>query len=190
MLTDFVNSVFNSDLMAGGWVIVVILLLSSVMWILILDRYYYLLRSVEPYRVKLIERWRKQHGIDPLISRRLRLGLTNTFHDKLSSTLPTIQVITAILPLLGLLGTVTGMIKTFEVMTLFGTGNVRGMAEGISQALITTMAGLFTALSGMYFASNLHERIENETAKLAEALCLDDEDTMKGGNSLPRGDSP
>jgi len=82
----------------------------------------------------------------------------------------TIEVITAVLPLLGLLGTVGGMIQTFEVMTVFGTGNVRGMADGISQALITTMAGLMTALAGMYFAGDLHSRIERETERLREHL--------------------
>ena len=74
------------------------------------------------------------------------------------------------LPLLGLLGTVGGMIQTFEVMTVFGSGNVRGMADGISQALITTMAGLMTALAGMYFAGDLNSRITRETERLREHL--------------------
>ncbi|CAE7314307.1 exbD2 [Symbiodinium pilosum] len=87
------------------------------------------------------------------------------------------RVLTAILPLLGLLGTVIGMIKTFEVMTAFGSGNVRGMAEGISQALITTMAGLMTALAGMYFASDLDNRIDRETEHLSQVL------NTEGGNA-------
>jgi len=72
-----------------------------------------------------------------------------------------LQALVAILPLLGLLGTVSGMIKVFEVITIFGTGNTRGMAAGISEALVTTMAGLFTALSGLYFVSDLERRSED-----------------------------
>ncbi len=176
------ESLTSSDLLAGGWIIAVILGLSSIMWILILDRYVFLFRSAQRLSEQALTQWQQQHSNQTLVNRRLRDGLTRAFHDRLSATLPTIQVITAILPLLGLLGTVTGMIKTFEVMTVFGTGNVRGMAEGISQALITTMAGLFTALSGMYFASNLHERIENATDKFAESLCLDQEQQLHNEN--------
>ena len=142
------------------------------MWVLILDRYLFLYRSKRKLTDETLSAWHRQHCESAVINRRVREGLTRAFHDKLTSWLGTIQVITAILPLLGLLGTVTGMIKTFEVMTVFGTGNVRGMADGISQALITTMAGLLTALSGMYFASDLNERFEYETQHLSELLRL------------------
>ncbi len=169
MLSDLF---YSSDLLAGGWVVVAILALSSFMWILILDRYLFLYRSAKFLTADTLKHWQAQYSNNPKINQRLRSGLTHSFNDKLSTWLGTIQVITAILPLLGLLGTVSGMIKTFEVMTVFGTGNIRGMADGISQALITTMAGLLTALSGMYFASNLNSRIEDETEHMSQLLRL------------------
>jgi biopolymer transport protein ExbB len=58
----------------------------------------------------------------------------------------TIKVISIVAPLLGLLGTITGMIQTFQIMTLFGTGDPRLMASGISEALVTTMIGLMVAI--------------------------------------------
>ena len=67
--------------------------------------------------------------------------------------LPVINALMAILPLLGLLGTVTGMIAVFDVMAFAGTGNARLMAAGVSKATIPTMSGLVAALSGLYFAS-------------------------------------
>ena len=76
-------------------------------------------------------------------------------------------------PFLGLLGTVSGMIKVFDVITVFGTGNTRGMASGISEALVTTMAGLFTALSGLYFVSDLERRAEDVSRKLEQTLVED-----------------
>lgn len=65
---------------------------------------------------------------------------------KLQSGLATIKILAAIAPLLGLLGTVTGMIETFQSITLFGTGDPKLMAGGISQALVTTVLGLVSAI--------------------------------------------
>ena len=60
--------------------------------------------------------------------------------------LPIVKVLAAVAPLMGLLGTVTGMIGTFQAITLFGTGDPKLMAGGISQALITTVLGLCAAI--------------------------------------------
>lgn len=167
MLTELF---YDSELLAGGWIMAAILGLSTIMWILILDRYLFLWRQQKTLTRDIVSEWQNRKSRSQLVNHRLRTGLTAAFHSKLSAWIGTIQVITAILPLLGLLGTVSGMIKTFEVMTVFGSGNVRGMAEGISQALITTMAGLLTALTGMYFANDLKERFDRNTEQLAEKL--------------------
>ena len=160
----------NSSLMAGGWIIVAILILSCLMWVLILDRYIFFWKSENNLATSTVKHWLQTRQNSPRIDRRLRASLMSSFRAQLSTSIGTIHVITAILPLLGLLGTVTGMIKTFEVMTVFGTGNVRGMADGISVALITTMAGLLTALTGIYFASDLTERVDREAGNLAGRL--------------------
>ena len=76
--------------------------------------------------------------------------------------------------MLGLLGTVDGMIQTFDVLTVFGTGNARGMAGGISIALITTMAGLLTALSGLYFSTELETRVAREVDLMSDQLKRDE----------------
>ncbi|ADK85657.1 MotA/TolQ/ExbB proton channel [Desulfarculus baarsii DSM 2075] len=68
---------------------------------------------------------------------------------RLRRYLDTILVLVAVAPLLGLLGTVTGMIETFQVICIFGTGNAQSMASGISEALITTQTGLMVAVPGM-----------------------------------------
>ncbi|MBU0675019.1 MAG: MotA/TolQ/ExbB proton channel family protein [Proteobacteria bacterium] len=72
--------------------------------------------------------------------------------------LPTLSVLGAIAPLLGLLGTVTGMISTFQSITIYGTGDPRMMAGGISEALITTMLGLTVAIPIMFFHNFLSRR--------------------------------
>ena len=62
-----------------------------------------------------------------------------------------IQLLVVVCPLMGLLGTVTGMINVFDVMAITGTGNARAMASGISMATIPTMAGMVVSLVGLYF---------------------------------------
>jgi biopolymer transport protein ExbB len=79
--------------------------------------------------------------------------------DATRNRLPVITACVQILPMLGLLGTVEGMIDVFTVMASHGSGNIRGMAGGISTALITTMAGLVTSLSGFYFVNDLRHRL-------------------------------
>lgn len=77
---------------------------------------------------------------------------------KLEQGLPLIKLLAAVAPLLGLLGTVTGMIATFQSITLFGTGDPKLMAGGISQALITTVLGLVTAIPLLFMHNILSTR--------------------------------
>ncbi|PLX96579.1 MAG: MotA/TolQ/ExbB proton channel family protein [Desulfuromonas sp.] len=72
----------------------------------------------------------------------------------------TILVLASAAPLMGLLGTVSGMITTFNVISVFGTGNARAMAAGISEALITTQAGLVVAVPGLILGALLYRRAE------------------------------
>ncbi|MEA3466415.1 MAG: MotA/TolQ/ExbB proton channel family protein [Thermodesulfobacteriota bacterium] len=81
--------------------------------------------------------------------------------NRLERGLTMIGVLAAIAPLLGLLGTVLGMIGTFDTIAIFGTGNARAMAGGISQALITTQTGLLIAIPGLYMRNFLQRRAGN-----------------------------
>ncbi len=74
----------------------------------------------------------------------------------------------AIAPLLGLLGTVLGMIETFDVISVFGTGNSRAMASGIGVALITTQSGLLVAIPGLLMSNRLGRAAEQLKTKLDE----------------------
>jgi biopolymer transport protein ExbB len=85
---------------------------------------------------------------------------------KLTAYLSTIGVLAAVAPLLGLLGTVTGMIATFDVLAVFGTGNARAMAGGISEALITTQTGLLVAIPGLYMKGFLDRRARQVSQRL------------------------
>ncbi len=84
----------------------------------------------------------------------------------LEKGLPMIKLLAAVAPLLGLLGTVTGMIATFQSISLFGTGDPKLMASGISQALVTTMLGLCVAIPLLF----LHSLVASRSRILVQIL--------------------
>jgi len=88
--------------------------------------------------------------------------------SKLNRGLPTVAVLAAVSPLLGLLGTVTGMIETFQSITLFGTGDPKLMSGGISQALVTTQLGLAVAIPLVLFHSVLVGRANRLVERLGK----------------------
>ena len=79
----------------------------------------------------------------------------------------------ALCPLLGLMGTVTGMIEVFDVMAISGSGNARSMASGVSKATIPTMAGMVGALSGVFASTWLNRMVKTERTHLEDALIID-----------------
>ena len=113
---------------------------------------------------------------------------------KLSKRLTLIKIISVVAPLIGLLGTVTGMINTFQAITLFGTGDPKLMAGGISQALVTTVLGLVVAIPMVFIFAYLNGRSRNivnilqqestgiiaERAESAESAELGQSQTLAG----------
>jgi len=87
---------------------------------------------------------------------------------KLTRNLTFIKIISVVAPLMGLLGTVTGMINTFQAITLFGTGDPKLMAGGISQALVTTVLGLVVAIPMTLLFATLNTRSKNVVHVLQE----------------------
>jgi biopolymer transport protein ExbB len=77
-----------------------------------------------------------------------------------------VKTVSVVSPLLGLLGTVTGMIKTFQAITLFGAGDPKMMAGGISEALVTTMLGLITAIPLVL----LYDTLSNSASRIVDIL--------------------
>jgi biopolymer transport protein ExbB len=84
-----------------------------------------------------------------------------------------IKTCVALCPLLGLLGTVTGMIEVFEVMAIAGSGNPRSMASGVSKATVPTMAGMVAALSGVAMSTYLETKARRERDFIADELFIE-----------------
>lgn len=157
---------------AGGPVLWGILLVTMIMWTLIIERFWYFKNLMPALSNKALNQWNDISNKGDWFSMRIRDQIISEVSAETRKFILTIETMMQILPLLGLLGTVVGMIKVFDVMTFFGTGNARLMASGVSQATIPTMAGLVAAISGVYIANLLKRKAEDEINKVADQLII------------------
>lgn len=172
-------------LRAGGVVMLPLVAVSLLMWALITDRALFFRRlrrknmsaqaAWEHIRAGRMPDSKRYRGAVSLLVARFLLRRSGdreldrfildetvmSLNRSLGDYLAVIGVLAAIAPLLGLLGTVTGMIATFDVLSVFGTGNAKAMAGGISEALITTQTGLLVAIPGFYMKGFLDRRARN-----------------------------
>ncbi len=146
----------------GGPVLSGVFILSIFLWLLILERYYFLYLVYPKHLDSIVRQWQKRREQSSWYALKIRDGLLSEISIALKRNLIPIQTLTGVLPLLGLLGTVTGMIAIFEVLNVFGNGNARGMADGISKALLPTTAGLVTSIIGIYFSADLNKRTKTK----------------------------
>jgi biopolymer transport protein ExbB len=193
-------------LTAGGWLMVLIVLCSIVVLAICIERLYTLnpKKIAPPHLLATVWKQLKGGEMDAArlktlkqsspLGRILAAGLSNAYHGRevmkesiqeaaqhvvhdLERYLNTLGTIAAISPLLGLLGTVVGMIRVFAEIMSQGTGNASVLAGGISEALITTAAGLTVAIPALamhrYFIGKIDAivvELEQETIKLVDAL--------------------
>ncbi len=155
---------------AGGPILKVIFGVAVVLWALIVERYWYHWRVFPVELAVLRSRWSKSPHLDRRqAGKALRKDL-GALRRRLEESLYLIRTLIALCPLLGLLGTVTGMIHVFDTLSFSGTGNPRAMAAGVSMATIPTMSGLVVALSGFIFSIRLQRGTESKIRGASEAL--------------------
>ena len=154
----------------GGNVLYAVAFALLLMWILMIERFWFLTSEYPKLRDSIIANWEARTDTTSWYAHRIRETWISEAAVKLEQNMITIKTLVAMCPLIGLLGTVTGMIGVFEVMAEQGTGNPRLMAAGISQATIPTMAGMVAALSGVFFSSRLDAKLKLAKAKLVDSL--------------------
>ncbi len=178
---------------SGGPVLVLLAAISVWMWALILGKWLELSRMRK--REQPLDRclrardekkaefpgaqWQKEildrvehyrdSGIQP--DKRIMADLQRSLGRRVERFVPTILVLAAAAPLLGLLGTVEGMIETFRVISASGTSEAKSLSTGISQALITTQTGLVVAVPGLVLGNFLRRRAQGARGRM-ERFCL------------------
>ncbi|WP_353252192.1 MotA/TolQ/ExbB proton channel family protein [Salinisphaera sp. PC39] len=155
---------------AGGDTLWAILAVTVILWTLILERLWFYARVFPRHRDTWVAEWRERRDRSSWRARAIRRQNISQADLELRAGVRAIRTLIAVCPLLGLLGTVTGMIQVFDVMALEGTGDARAMASGVSRATIPTMAGMVVALSGLYFGTRLPQRARLEVRRLADRL--------------------
>ena len=197
-MADLIGDIY-AYLSQGGAVMIPLMACSFVMWTLILDRLLFftrlerkdielhaLVRILDPDpsakcllpagargpRVHLVRHLMANRTHDPTVDKRIVDQCVMAMTPGLERYLAAIAVLAAVSPLFGLLGTVTGMITTFDVITLFGTGNAKAMAGGISEALVTTQSGLVVSIPGFFMSALLFRWSAAAKNRLAEATMI------------------
>lgn len=154
----------------GGDVLYVVAAALCLMWVLMIERYWYLSSVFPTIRKRIVSDWEGRKDTTSWYAHRIRDAWISQASDGLQARMLLIRTLVAMCPLIGLLGTVTGMIAVFETMATQGTGNPRLMAAGISMATIPTMAGMVAALSGVFFSSRLETKVKIAREKLIDSL--------------------
>ena len=150
----------------GGNVLLVIAFVTAVMWTLILERFWYFSKSYRHEEKRTQAIWDARTDHFSWNSKQIRRVLISDLTAHLNWGLGMIGTLVALCPMLGLLGTVTGMIQTFQAITLYGTGDPKLMAGGISQALVTTVLGLTVAIPMVL----LHTLVSGRSRRIVQVL--------------------
>ena len=157
---------------AGGSVLWYIAAATFGMWCLIFERMWYINTDHKKDVAKALTLWESRNERSSWNAHMIRLRSISIVNQRLSANMSLIKTFISLLPLLGLLGTVTGMVQVFEAMTYAG-GNARSMAAGVSAATIPTMAGMVATLSGVFANTWLTAKVSSESDYMEDTLTMD-----------------
>jgi len=158
----------------GGDVLWIIATLVFFMWTLIIERFIYFLGGGwKSDRMTAVNAWEVRPERKSWNAKQIRSKLLSESRSVINDNMALIATCVALCPLLGLLGTVTGMIEVFNVMAVTGVGDAKSMAGGVERSTIPTMAGMVAALSGLFANTQLQRIALREQQLLEDQLTSD-----------------
>lgn len=172
MLTDAIDAI-RGFMERGGDVLYLLLVVTFIMWVLIIERLWYLTAEYRKERNRVIDAWEARSERKSWYAHKIRIAMISEISANLNNGIPLIKTMVALCPLIGLLGTVTGMVSVFDVMAFQGSGNARAMASGVSKATIPTMSGMVAALSGVFLSTYIENKAKTEAERLEDQLTMD-----------------
>ncbi|HEX6999023.1 MAG TPA: MotA/TolQ/ExbB proton channel family protein [Gammaproteobacteria bacterium] len=155
----------------GPWVLW-IFACGVLMWALIIERWWYFSRVLPKEAARMKEQWQARKDKTSWCARQIRAAMISRLNVSMTSGFPVLQVLVPMSPLLGLIGTVSGMLEVFDSMALRGNADARSMASGVSEAMICTMSGLAVSITGLYPVHYFRSRARRETELLADEFEL------------------
>lgn len=171
-LTDFF-AILEAFLDQGGILMYAIAALTLWMWTLIFERVIYFKGSLKGDIQQELSRWESRKERKSWNAHQIRAAMISRMSDRIGNNLDMIGALVALCPLMGLLGTVTGMIEVFSVLANTGGADAKSMAGGVSKATIPTMAGMVAAISGVFANTYLTRIADNEKSLFADHLTMD-----------------
>lgn len=163
-------TMFRDFMDKGGDVLWAILIFAVWLWWALLERYWYFFKEHSALLERYLGTWSKRSDTSSWYARKQRTQLISELDCKMQKNLNLIPTLIALLPMFGLMGTVTGMIQVFDVMAYLGSGNPRAMADGVSAATIPTMAGMVVAIIAIPFATALDRRYKSEIRRVKSVI--------------------
>jgi biopolymer transport protein ExbB len=152
----------------GGPFVTLIFASGVLMWAIIAERYWFFQHSLPKLAEELQQAWDARDEHTSWCARQIRQAMISRLDRAMNAGLPVMQVLVPMAPLLGLVGTVAGMLEVFDSMALRGNADARSMASGVSQAMICTMTGLAVSITGLYPVHYFRTRTARETELLAD----------------------
>ncbi len=156
----------------GGPFVLCIFAAGILLWGLILERYWYFSRVLPKQAAAMRAEWEARVDKTSWCARQIRQAMISRLNGSMTAGFPVLQVLVPMSPLLGLIGTVTGMLQVFDSMALRGNADARSMASGVSAAMICTMSGLAVSIIGLYPVHYFKTRAARETELLADEFSL------------------
>ncbi len=157
----------------GGDILYLVLVVTFIMWVLIIERIWFYSLEYKKQKNRVIGTWESRAERKSWYAHKIRIAMISEINYNLFQGVNLIKTLVALCPLIGLLGTVTGMIDVFDVMGSQGSSNARAMAAGVSKATIPTMAGMVAALSGVFLSTYIEKRAKRESERLEDSLTMD-----------------
>lgn len=179
----FSDLAFQIDnfLQLGGKVLILIAITIFLMWALIVERALFFYVRFPGKSMQVQKLWAARADHHSWQAHQIRTAILASMRLQVRQYIGGVKTFVALCPLLGLLGTVTGMIKVFDVMASAGMGNARLMADGVANATVPTMAGMVGALSGVFAIYWLEWQAKHRMNKLQDSLEIEHEPVARGG---------
>jgi len=157
----------------GGPFVFWIFLCGVLLWTLIIERYWYFSRVLPGDAKQMLDKWQARADRLSWSARQIRQSMISRLNAAMTANLPLMRVLVPLSPLLGLIGTVSGMLEVFDSMALRGSADARTMASGVSHAMICTLTGLAVSITGLYPVHYFQARAKRETELLADHFTID-----------------
>jgi biopolymer transport protein ExbB len=156
----------------GGPYVVWIYACGVLLWTLVIERIWYFRKVLPGQAAAMHARWQSRAEHRSWCAREIRTAMISRLNAAMNANLTLMQVLVPLSPLLGLIGTVSGMLEVFDSMALRGSADARTMASGVSHAMICTMTGLAVSITGLYPVYYFRSRVRRETELLADRFGL------------------